>query len=222
MNQLNLIGLAIAAMAMTSAVSAAGTCGQTLDFDFSGIPPLPFGGEYLGIFTSEGTVVGATVDVEFTTAGNFNAADLGLSFELIDATHGVGFGFTGASVGWSGQGTFTLQVPTSNFNGLLNNAGNPWGGMLFVFSNNNPGNGPIQGTLTRAIYKREFGPCPIGDLTGDLSVNVEDLLAVIAAWGPCPAEPTPCPADIVDDQTVNVADLLAVISHWHTWCPNCK
>ena len=144
------------------------------------------------------------------------------SFELIDATHGVGFGFTGASVGWSGQGTFTLQVPTDNFNGLLNNAGNPWGGMLLVFSNNNPGNGPIQGTLARAIYKLEFGPCPIGDLTGDLSVNVEDLLAVIAAWGPCPAEPTPCPADIVDDQIVNVADLLAVISHWHTWCPDCK
>jgi len=185
MNRFRLTCSIVAAMAMNAAGWAAGTCGQTLVFDFSGAEPLPFGGEFIGIFTSEGHVVGGSIDIEFTTAGAFDAADLGLAFQLIDATHAVGFGFTGSSVGWSGQGTFTLQVPTENFNGLLHHEGNPWGGMLLEFSNLNPGNGPIQGTLGRAVYKIEFGTCPIGDITRDLSVNVDDLLAVINAWGTC-------------------------------------
>jgi hypothetical protein len=56
-------------------------------------------------------------------------------------------------------------------------------------------------------------PC-VADVTGNGAVNVDDLLAVISAWGPCPA----CAADITDDGVVNVDDLLAVISDWGT-CP---
>jgi len=55
---------------------------------------------------------------------------------------------------------------------------------------------------------------------GDGMVNVQDLLAVIAAWGPC-ADVNNCPADIVPpggDNTVNVQDLLAVIGAWGA-CP---
>jgi len=62
-------------------------------------------------------------------------------------------------------------------------------------------------------------PCP-GNLNGDGSVNVEDLLAVISAWGPCPV-PNNCPADIAPpggDDIVNVSDLLAVIAAWGP-CP---
>jgi len=68
------------------------------------------------------------------------------------------------------------------------------------------------------------------DLTGptagvpDGIVNVQDLLFVIGAWGPCPGSPTPCPADIApgpcsQDGTVNVQDLLAVIAAWGYNCP---
>lgn len=56
-------------------------------------------------------------------------------------------------------------------------------------------------------------PCT-GDINGDLSVGVADLLAVITTWGPCPG----CPSDINLDGTVNVADLLSVIAHWGP-CP---
>ena len=59
-------------------------------------------------------------------------------------------------------------------------------------------------------------PCP-SDVTGDLQVNVNDLLAVINAWGPCGG----CPADIAParpDGQVNVNDLLAVINGWGA-CP---
>jgi hypothetical protein len=59
----------------------------------------------------------------------------------------------------------------------------------------------------------EGAACP-ADINNDGTVNVQDLLAVIGAWGPCPG----CAADINDDQQVNVADLLAVIDAWGP-CP---
>ncbi len=52
------------------------------------------------------------------------------------------------------------------------------------------------------------------DINNDWIVNVTDLLAVIGAWGPCPASPTPCPADTDGDGQVNVADLLNIIASW--------
>ena len=62
-------------------------------------------------------------------------------------------------------------------------------------------------------------PIPVnGDVSGDGVVNVTDLLAVIGAWGACPAPPAACPADIAPqpsgDGQVNVNDLLMVINNW--------
>jgi len=65
----------------------------------------------------------------------------------------------------------------------------------------------------------DIAPVP----NGDNIVNVQDLLAVIAAWGAC-ANPNACPADIapagtpVGDDIVNVQDLLAMIAAWGA-CP---
>jgi hypothetical protein len=45
-------------------------------------------------------------------------------------------------------------------------------------------------------------------------VNIDDLLAVINAWGACPP---PCSADIVPpggNGVVDIDDLLAVINNW--------
>jgi hypothetical protein len=59
-------------------------------------------------------------------------------------------------------------------------------------------------------------PAPItpGDVTGDGAVNIDDLLAVINAWGACPPS---CPADVFPtggDGVVNIDDLLTVINNW--------
>ena len=51
-------------------------------------------------------------------------------------------------------------------------------------------------------------PC-LGELNGDLIVNVTDLLTVIDQWGL-----TNSPADINDDGIVDVSDLLIVIGNW--------
>jgi len=51
-----------------------------------------------------------------------------------------------------------------------------------------------------------------GDVTGNGTVNVQDLFAVINAWGASGANA----ADVTGDSVVDVEDLLAVISHWGT------
>ncbi|MCH7603178.1 MAG: hypothetical protein IIB54_10455, partial [Planctomycetes bacterium] len=49
-----------------------------------------------------------------------------------------------------------------------------------------------------------------GDSNLDGTVNVTDLLALLAAWGVCPA----CPEDTNLDGTVNVTDLLNLLGGW--------
>jgi len=66
-------------------------------------------------------------------------------------------------------------------------------------------------------------PADIAPAGGNGSVNVDDLLAVINAWGAC-GDPNNCPADIAPigppqgNDVVNVDDLLAVINGWG-FCP---
>ncbi len=54
--------------------------------------------------------------------------------------------------------------------------------------------------------------CP-GDATGDLTVGLADLLAVLSAWGTTDAD-----ADVDDSGLVGLGDLLAVLSAWGTSC----
>jgi PKD repeat protein len=49
------------------------------------------------------------------------------------------------------------------------------------------------------------------DVNGNGVVNIDDLMAVLAFWGPCP---TSCPADVNHDGAVNIADLLEVLNAW--------
>ena len=55
--------------------------------------------------------------------------------------------------------------------------------------------------------------CP-ADSNDDSVVNVTDLLALLAAWGPNPGHP----ADTNGDDVVNVTDLLALLAAWGP-CP---
>lgn len=55
----------------------------------------------------------------------------------------------------------------------------------------------------------------LGDLNGDESVGVTDLLVLLAFWGPC--EPV-CLGDLDDDGSVGTSDLLILLSNWGP-CP---
>jgi hypothetical protein len=76
-------------------------------------------------------------------------------------------------------------------------------------------------TARGAEWQFTFDVIPVqvctGDINGSGAVDVNDLLAVINAWGQCPAAPATCPPDIAPpggDGVVNVNDLLAVVNAW--------
>jgi probable HAF family extracellular repeat protein len=54
---------------------------------------------------------------------------------------------------------------------------------------------------------------PLGDLDGDCRVGFGDLLALLAAWGPC-VDCDECPADLDNDCSVGTSDLLLLLTGW--------
>jgi len=75
-----------------------------------------------------------------------------------------------------------------------------------VFTNNANASGTVQSSGGPL-------PCPADCSNGDDSVNVTDLLALLAAWGQVGSA-----CDIAGDNTVNVTDLLALLAAWGP-CP---
>jgi parallel beta-helix repeat protein len=78
-------------------------------------------------------------------------------------------------------------------------------------SNTGTGSGLFgpQGSMEQTNIIFGGADCP-GDLNVDGSVGVNDLLILIAAWGPCDG----CDADLNADGNVNVNDLLVLIAAW--------
>ncbi len=69
------------------------------------------------------------------------------------------------------------------------------------------------GSWSGAVYVAQIQqPCD-EDVTGDVRVGVDDVLAVVNVWGPC----EDCPEDIDASGDVGADDLLAVIGAWG-WC----
>jgi hypothetical protein len=59
------------------------------------------------------------------------------------------------------------------------------------------------------VLLRPISPAP-GDTDCNARVDMDDLLHVITAWGPCLG----CSADLNGDHSVNVEDLVLVITNW--------
>jgi hypothetical protein len=119
----------------------------------------------------------------------------------------------GSNISWA----LVPAVPLENSNALR------WGTMYnFRFDANSP---PTTGSITLGLFKAVVGqpdtmlatgtvvpmgiePCA-ADVTGNGTVNIDDLLDVINAWGS--ADPS---ADVDDDGDVDIDDLLDVINAW--------
>lgn len=56
-------------------------------------------------------------------------------------------------------------------------------------------------------------PVPSSDIDGDGTVGLNDLLILLAAFGPCP-DGDPCPADLDGSGVVDFLDLLQVLGAW--------
>ena len=68
----------------------------------------------------------------------------------------------------------------------------------------------LGGTMDQINIILPTPPDCSGDFNGDNSVDITDLLSLIAAWGTCES----CPEDVNTDGAVDVSDLLALIAAW--------
>jgi hypothetical protein len=110
------------------------------------------------------------------------------------ASGSAGLSAIGAAVD-NGGGTFTVGLTAGNGPGV---------DLLVV-------------TVDDAIRTVVLAPEPrfeyfeLGDLDGDGTVGITDFLALLAAWGPCPAQ---CIADLDGDGVVGIVDFLALLGGW--------
>ncbi|MFB3138181.1 MAG: hypothetical protein ACE10B_03055 [Phycisphaerales bacterium] len=72
---------------------------------------------------------------------------------------------------------------------------------------------------TEGAFLIEFEAACSWDLDGSDSVGVLDLLALLAAWGPCQVCLPTC--DCGGDCTIGITDLLILIANWGD-CPREK
>ncbi len=77
-------------------------------------------------------------------------------------------------------------------------------GLVRVLARDGDGN---MGGSESGVFAIEGMAVP-GDVDGDGHCNVNDILAIVAAWGPCSG---PCPADLNGDEVVGVDDILLVL-----------
>jgi hypothetical protein len=182
-------------------------------------------------------------DGRLVVAGRFDFAGSGFSFN-VGAWNGANWTFMGGGLGSLGgqefANTLTIREGDLVVGGLfLTGSSGPPVSNLARFdgvSSWHPIDGGASGEITNAFAQADqlfisgpfsiagnepspgwaiHGPlCPTGDINLDGVVGIDDLLAVISAWGPCPAFPAQCPADVVPDAHVDVNDLLAVIVAW--------
>jgi choice-of-anchor B domain-containing protein len=89
----------------------------------------------------------------------------------------------------------------TNFNGL-------WSNFPYFPSGTVIGSDRSKGLF---IWTPTFDTGSPADVNGDGFVGVDDLVAVISNWGPCPP---PCPPDITGDGTVDVNDIVALFEAW--------
>ena len=75
--------------------------------------------------------------------------------------------------------------------------------------------GDVQGLgIGQGFFDFSFDLSRIGDLDGDAVVGILDFLALLSAWGPCPAPPADCPADLDGDGTGGINDLRTLLANW--------
>ena len=73
--------------------------------------------------------------------------------------------------------------------------------------------GLANGVQGVAVAVKDGAGADPADLDGDGTVDVQDMLLLLGAWGPCP-DYNDCPADLNSDCSVDVQDLLLLLGAW--------
>ena len=170
----------------------------SLGFDFTGHIQVELYYQGLPIFTSYGYVADVTPFLGFVSTTPFDGAKA-----------------------WSFD---TSQVNLDNI--YFGPTSPPTTGACCLPSNTCQAMIQVECVYEHGIYNGDNIACPNvtcphtcpSDINHNGVVNLDDLLAVINAWGSCPTSPNPCPSDVNLDHHVNIDDLLAVINAWGA-CP---
>lgn len=83
-----------------------------------------------------------------------------------------------------------------------------WRGRVVVFDSAAHNLVPDDENEERDVFAREW--LDPADFDADGDIDFEDLLLLLAAWGPCPG----CPEDLDQDDVVGFADLLILLTSW--------
>ncbi len=182
-------------------------------FVINGIDAYDFSG---GSVSSAGDINADGIDDLLFGCGGAdpNGSDSGESYVVFGAP-GVGASGTLELSSLSGANGFTINgVDEGDRSGIsVSSAGdvNADGiGDLVIGARDADPNGRSSG----ATYVIFGIPCNEADLTGDCVVTAVDLAQLLSAWGPCPAEPAPCVADLNADGQIGAADLAILIAGW--------
>ena len=150
----------------------------------------------------------------YNNGANCNGADANNDYFYVDLSVDGGGWFNIETIGpvdQSGGGWYHVEHVLSDFVG----AGSESIQVRFVCGDLNSGSiieAGVDGVSVSKSYCDDTTSCP-GDISGDGTVDVTDLLAVVAAWGN-----TGGPEDVDGDGEVNVGDLLTVVKAWGA-CP---
>ena len=143
--------------------------------------------------------VSGNVAVVSATAADDSAADSGAAYVLeFDGSTWVEKGkLLGSNIG--AFDNFGLSVSTDGIRAIIGAIG---------------ANGIVSGSGSAYVFDGLPNVCCPWDLSGNMSVDVPDLLGLLAVWGTDPGGPP----DFDGDANVAVPDLLALLAHWGP-CP---
>jgi hypothetical protein len=153
------------------------------------------GGGYYAYVTNQHANVLSVIDPDPNNDGN--GADAAVVGRILLANGSAG---AGATDGTGGQGVKPIPMTHDG-----------WIQQTVALSGTGTLSAEVEGWLAQlTAEQRDPDDHEPGDVNGDHVVDVDDMIAVILAWGPCDCA-TPCPEDMDLDGMVDVDDLITVI-----------